>query len=318
MIMRTLFSALSPSGRKARLSVLIFHRILIKPDPLFPGEIDARKFDEICHDLAIWFNVLPLDEACVRLQRGDLPQRALAITFDDGYADNYEIALPILKRHRLKATFYVATGFLDGGRMWNDSLIETLRLSTLPVINMAGTVAASLEQLKLDSLPNRRSAISRAIQAIKYRDSQERMDWVDAITDRAGVTLPNNLMMSSEQVCGLRDAEMQIGAHTVTHPILAKLTRNAALSEIADGKHSLEALLGQPVSLFAYPNGKLGKDYSPESVQIVRELGFSSAVSTAWGAARSTSDLFQLPRFTPWDRSRLRFGIRLARNLVNS
>lgn len=318
MILRTLFSKLSPSGDRARLSILIFHRVLPEPDPLFPGEISAQKFDQICNWLSAWFTVLPLDEAVTRLKKNDLPQRALAITFDDGYADNHEVALPILKRHGLKATFYVATGFLDGGRMWNDSVIESFRTSTLPFVELAGTVAAALGEIKLGDISMRRSAINAAISAIKYLDPNERLDWVNAISDRAGVMLPNDLMMSSAQVCGLRNAGMQIGAHTVSHPILAKLTRNAAQREIADSKHSLEALLGQPVTLFAYPNGKRGEDYSPESVQLVRELGFSSAVSTTWGAARSSSDLFQLPRFTPWDRNYLRFGIRLASNLMDS
>jgi hypothetical protein len=80
----------------------------------------------------------------------------------------------------------------------------------------------------------------------------------------------------------------------------------------------LEQLLGERVGLFAYPNGKPGTDYSPESVQIVRELGFDAAVSTTWGAARSGTDPFQIPRFTPWDRSKLRFGARFAGNLWNT
>ncbi len=318
MIMRKLLSSLSPSGGKARLSILFFHRALPEPDSLRPDEIDAQRFDQICGWLSQWFNVLPMHEAVARLQRGDLPARAMVITFDDGYADNHTVALPILQRHGLTATFYVATGFLDGGRMWNDSVVESIRLSTAPLIELAGTVAAPLGNLQLGDFSQRRSAISQVIQAIKYLEPCERLDWVSAITERAGAILPNDLMMSSGQVCALRDAGMQIGAHTVSHPILAKLTRNAAQREIADSKHSLEALLDEPVSLFAYPNGKLDEDYSAESVQIVREFGFSAAVSTAWGAARTADDIFQLPRFTPWDRGRLRFGIRLARNLINS
>ena len=74
-----------------------------------------------------WFNVLPLALAVERLRQGDLPARALAITFDDGYADNAEVAAPILERLGLPATFFVTTGFLQGGCMWNDRVIEALR-----------------------------------------------------------------------------------------------------------------------------------------------------------------------------------------------
>jgi peptidoglycan/xylan/chitin deacetylase (PgdA/CDA1 family) len=129
---------------------------------------------------------------------------------------------------------------------------------------------------------------------------------------------PDDLMMSSEQVRGLRRAGMQIGAHTVSHPILAKLQAQEAADEMGRSRDALQALLGEKVGLFAYPNGKPGTDYLPEvHPALVRELGFDAAVSTRWAAARRGEDVFQIPRFTPWDRGRLKFGLRLARNLSN-
>lgn len=136
--MRPLFQLLSPSGARARLSVLIFHRVLPQPDPLFPDEIDAARFDAILGWLRSWFNVLPLDEAAQRLKDGSLPARAAALSFDDGYADNHDIALPLLQKHGLPCSFFIATGFLDGGRMWNDTLIESIRLSTKPLLDLRG------------------------------------------------------------------------------------------------------------------------------------------------------------------------------------
>jgi peptidoglycan/xylan/chitin deacetylase (PgdA/CDA1 family) len=108
---------------------------------------------------------------------------------------------------------------------------------------------------------------------------------------------------------------MTIGAHTVTHPILACTSDSAARHEIVASKRALEEQLGAPVGLFAYPNGKPGRDYSAAHVAMVREAGFDAAFSTAWGVASRTSDPFQLPRFTPWDRAPWRFGVRLAQNL---
>ena len=123
---RTLFSAISPAGERGRLSIPIFHRVLPQVDPLFPDEMDAARFDAVCGWLKSWFNVLPLDEAVRRLKNGTLPQRAMALTFDDGYADNHDVALPILKRHGLPCAFFIATGFLDGGRMWTPTYIPNL------------------------------------------------------------------------------------------------------------------------------------------------------------------------------------------------
>jgi peptidoglycan/xylan/chitin deacetylase (PgdA/CDA1 family) len=125
-------------------------------------------------------------------------------------------------------------------------------------------------------------------------------------------------MMTSDQVRSLRRAGMQVGAHTVTHPILARLDEAAARQEISTGKQQLEDLLGERVGLFAYPNGKPGEDYLLQSVDLVRQAGFDAAFTTAWGAATPQTDPFQLPRFTPWDQSRARFGLRLARNLLRA
>jgi peptidoglycan/xylan/chitin deacetylase (PgdA/CDA1 family) len=109
-------------------------------------------------------------------------------------------------------------------------------------------------------------------------------------------------------------AGMSIGAHTVTHPILANLDDNTARGEILESKVYLERLLREPVNLFAYPNGKPTRDYTATHVDMIQNLGFEAAVSTAAGVAHLGCDLFQIPRFTPWDRTQLRFGLRLARN----
>lgn len=314
-MIKPLLGVLSPAGRRARLSILIFHRVLPRPDPLFPGEIDAAQFDAICAWIKGWFNVLPLDEAARRLREGALPERALAITFDDGYADNHDVALPILLKHGLVCTFFVATGFLDGGRMWNDTVIESVRRTPLPRLDLRGVCGMDLGIHALESPQGRRAAIDQVIGGIKYMAPAERQAVVDAIAARAQAALPGDLMMSSEQVRGLHRAGMQIGGHTVSHPILARLERHAARDEIEAGKKKLEALIAEPVRLFAYPNGKPVEDYTGEAVSLAKELGFEAAVSTAWGAAGAAADPFQLPRFTPWDRTKLRFGVRLAANL---
>ena len=315
MPLRPLFSVLAPAGDRARLSSLIFHRVLPARDELFPEEVDAGQFDAICAWVRNWFNVLPLDEAAERLAAGTLPPRALTLTFDDGYADNREVAAPLLQRHGLPCTFFVATGFLDGGRMWNDTLIESFRRTRLQQLDLRGLHPA-LQSHELSGPAQRRAGIDRSIAALKYLEPQERQRLVDAVAQRAEVELPADLMMSSAQVKELRTMGMQVGAHTVSHPILQRLPRDAARAEIETSKRRLEQILGESVSLFAYPNGKPGEDYSPESVELVKEAGFATAVSTQWGFSTRSTDRFQLRRFTPWDRTRLRFGLRMARNLV--
>lgn len=314
-MLRSLFSLLTPAGTRARLSILIFHRVLPVADPLMPGEPDAASFDRICAWVAEWFQVLPMDEAVIRLRRGDLPGRSMVITFDDGYADNHDVAMPILKRHGLTATFYVATSFLDGGRMWNDTVIESIRGSSIPVLDLQHLGVAGLATLPLTDAAQRRVAIRVLLDKLKYEPIDVRLAMVQAVSEAAAAVLPDGLMMRTDQVKGLRLAGMSIGAHTISHPILKGLTPKAVRSEIDGSRQYLEAILGERVGHFAYPNGVPGRDFSDQTTSIVRELGFNSAVTTGWGAARIGTDCFQLPRFTPWDRSRLRFGARIARNL---
>lgn len=316
--MTPLFSLLSPAGPRARLSVLIFHRVLPEPDPIFPGEIDVPRFDAICRWVRQWFNVLPLDAAVSRLQRGTLPARAAAITFDDGYADNHDHALPLLQRHGLPATFFIASGFIDGGCMWNDGVIDAVRRCRTPHLELAGLADLPDERLAVDSVPAKRAAIARIIGAVKYLPVAQRLEIVATLRRRAGVDDRPGWMMTSEQLRAMRRAGMQIGAHTVTHPILARLDRATALDEMRRGRDFLESTLQERVGLFAYPNGRPGTDYSEESVAAAREAGFDAAFTTAWGAASQNTDMFQLPRFTPWDQGQARFGLRLAGNLWNA
>lgn len=313
-VSRALASMVSLTPLRNRLSILIYHRVLPQLDPLFPGEIDAVRFDQHLHFLKQSFNIISLNEAVRGLTHGSLPPRAACITFDDGYADNAEIALPILQRHGVGATFFVATGFLDGGRMWNDSVIELVR--DAPAHIDLGPL--KLGQFTLDSMASRRSAIDTLLNALKYLPLQERQAQVDAMCELLGASLRKDLMMTSEQVREMHRAGMEIGGHTVNHPIVARLDREGARAEIADGKAELEQIIGDKVRLFAYPNGKPGQDYLADHVAIVKELGFEAAVSTAWGAASRGSDLFQLPRFTPWDRDQMRFTMRMMRNLTDS
>jgi peptidoglycan/xylan/chitin deacetylase (PgdA/CDA1 family) len=305
---------LSPGGAKARLSVFIFHRVLPGPDYLQPDEPDAARFERIVRFLATWFDVMPLGEAARRLQARDLPPAAAAITFDDGYADNLAIAAPILRRHGLAATFFVASGYLDGGRMWNDSVMEAMRVAPRGTLDCGDLGLGACE---IDGEASRLSAFRQLRDALKYRSAAERKSLSDEIARRSGLPAASDLMMTSGDVVRLRDLGMEIGGHTVTHPILATLDAPAAAKEIADNRDRLGQLLGQAPAVFAYPNGSPGKDYTERDVGLVRQAGYHAAVAVGGGYSTADTDPFQLARFTPWDRDMLRFGLRCGLNLAS-
>ena len=306
---------LSPAGPRSRLSVLLFHRVLAQHDPLQPGEPTAQEFEA----MMIWakehFNVLPLAEAVARLKEGALPPRPLAITFDDGYADNWQIACPVLGRLGLHATFFVATGYLDGGTMFNDLVIEAIRRADSSQVDLS---RLGFGLYDVGSPESKRRAIQELLDAIKYLPPRSRADKALAIGEAIGASVPSDLMMRSKDIERLHQAGMGIGAHTVTHPILAQIPPDEAREEMNSSKARLEELIGTPVTLFAYPNGRPKRDYTQEHVRLARDLRFSAAVSTCRGTASAESDPFQIPRFTPWDRPLWKWTPRLAHNLLRA
>jgi peptidoglycan/xylan/chitin deacetylase (PgdA/CDA1 family) len=311
LLQRSLGSLLARGNHGRRLLILTYHRVLDRPDPMLEGGgLDVAGFDEQLRVLAANFNVLRLDEALHRLASASLPPRAVALTFDDGYGDNYTNALPILQRHGLSATFFVATAFLNGGRMWNDTLIESLRRASGPRLDLS---VIGLAELDIASTAERRASCSRVIDHLKHRAFLERQHAVEYVASTVAQPLPADLMMTDAQVRGLRDAGMHVGAHTASHPVLAAVDDATAQREIADGRDYLRELLREPVDIFAYPNGRPGRDYSRQHVELVKQLGFKSAMSTAWGYTDAQSDLWQAPRIAPWDPVPWRFGLRLLR-----
>lgn len=284
-----------------RLSILIFHRVHAVADGLFPDEIDAARFERLMRFVARSFDVLALGDAVSRLTQGTLPPRALVVTFDDGYADNAEVALPILQRCGVVATFFVATGFLDGGRMWNDSVIEIVRASREHELDLS---FLGQPPVSLAGPDERRAAIASVLAQIKYLTLSEREEAISRLRVVSGVdALPDDLMMTSQQLRRLHGAGMEIGGHTVNHPILATLPIDEAEREISRGRSRLQEIIDAPVDLFAYPNGKPGRDYDDRHRGLLGRLGFRAAVSTAPGVARPGDDLFELPRFSPWGQS---------------
>lgn len=308
------FRWLAPAGASGRLSIFIFHRVLAHPDPLRPSEPDVPRFERIVDFLVRYFQVMPLSRALRALREGRLPAAAACITFDDGYSDNLLLAAPVLQRHAASATVFVATGFSDGRRMFNDDVIEAVRMTP-------GDIDWSefgLGRHRVGDDGARLELIRATLSDLKYRALGERSEIATELARRAGLAGTSNLMMTPSQLRTWQERGLEVGGHTVNHPILARLPEADAYAEIGEGREQLAQWLGVAPEAFAYPNGMPGRDYGPRDIGLVRRAGYGCAVSTARGAAAPGVDLYQLPRFTPWDRSMWRFGLRCADTLVRS
>lgn len=317
-ILRLMTALAAPAGRRSRLSVFYFHRVLAQPDALLPSEPDAATFDRILGWIGSQFRVLDPLDACERLQGGTLPARPAVITFDDGYRDNRTVALPILQRHRMRAAFFVSTGFLDGGMMFNDRVIEAVRRWPGDHLVLQGPAADARLSLPLRTVDDRRAAIDAILRRVKHLDPLEREEQVSRLERSSGHPsggLGPGMMMDPGQVLELHRAGMRIGGHTRTHPILVKLDERAAREEIDGGLADLAGMIGERPALFAYPNGKRGSDYDARHVAMLAESGIRFAFTTQPGGATRETPALELPRFTPWDRSAVKFGARALLNV---
>jgi peptidoglycan/xylan/chitin deacetylase (PgdA/CDA1 family) len=292
---------------EGRVCIINYHRVLTSSDVLFESEPNVSTFRWHMELLAKNFNVLSLDCAVKALSTGDVPPRAICITFDDGYRSVHDLAFPILRELNLPATVFVTTGTMDGGTMWNDTITESVR-------QYRGT-ELDLREIGLDRLPvataeDRKNAVHRLLAHTKYLTPEERLVITRGVDRISGVRIPD-LMLTREMIRHLAENNIEIGGHTITHPILACTSDAQARHEIREGKRQLEDITGRQVRYFAYPNGKPEIDFTPRHVQMVKEAGYVAAFTTVMGPATSRHDRFHLPRSRPWDSSPFLFASRL-------
>ncbi|MGE3666329.1 MAG: polysaccharide deacetylase family protein [Steroidobacteraceae bacterium] len=311
---RPLLRLAAPGGKRARLMVLTYHRVLERPDPLLPSEPDAERFAAQMAVLATHCSVLPLPEAARRLREGTLPPAAACITFDDGYRNNLDVATPVLQRYGLPATVFVMQNAIEAGIMWNDLVIEAVRRA--PATVDLSTVG--LGNVSLPPAAGRAPFVSRVLEAFKYRSLQQR--WHDArdLYHRIAAEPAPRLMLDESELRRLAQAGIDIGGHTVNHPILATLPEEEARREIVDGAEWLARVVGRRPVSFAYPNGRPGRDFDAIHMQIARKAGFELAVSTEWNCATRESDPYALPRVSFCDSPASRLGWRITRSYLGS
>ena len=291
-----------------RLSIVLFHHVLEQPDPLLPDEPDVEAFSRQIAWLKKSYCFFRVSDAASLLIAGTLPACALCITFDDGYQDNARWALPVLQEHKIPATFFVTTGYMNTGMMWNDRIIAAIRAWPAPTMDLR---EYGLGVLELSG--SRAAAVASLLPSAKYLPVEERERVSNALF-RASGAAPTRVMMSAKEIRSLHDAGMEIGGHTETHPILTAIPDAEAEAQIARNKQALEDILGVTMNSFAYPNGQPGVDFDRRHIAMARRCGYRYALTTSAGAASRLTDPYQLPRFTPWDRTEARYIARMALN----
>ncbi|MCW5891716.1 MAG: polysaccharide deacetylase family protein [bacterium] len=278
------YHALTPDGRDVPYAA----PDICLPAPLFRLQMGFVKRA---------YRVVTLDEIVAALAAGGkLPPRALAITFDDGYADNYHLGLPILRELRLPAAVYVATGGIDDGVPFWVGAVRALAIRAEgPALEMPGR-----EPIPLGAPSERGPAIKALTRALVPLTAPEREALLAATAAGAGVDLRRLLagtMLTRTQIRELAAAGWTIGAHTVTHSNVALADPADAEADIMTSRDTLAAITGAQVCHFCYPNtGGAHRYFGPEVAAILKRGGFKSATTSRPGALRPGADPFLLPR----------------------
>jgi peptidoglycan/xylan/chitin deacetylase (PgdA/CDA1 family) len=306
---------------RPRAVILLYHRIASPAiDPLLLSTAPGHFADHLAV-LGRDYHPLTLAELAVACAANRIPDRAVAITFDDGYTDNLRAAAPILERFRQKATVFVAGACLEGRPLFYDELerilLWTPKLPDRIRIRVNGTVREwelgewarrpknpdgdylgwNMEWTS-DPTPRHRCyrELFDILRAAPARVRAQTMASLRKATgtprDRPG---PHLLLTKAELRKAARGETLEIGAHTRNHVALHRLTAKEQREEIVSEKRMLEQAIGREVRAFAYPYGSPW-DVAPETVQLAREAGFTTACANYPGPVDSESDLFWLPR----------------------
>jgi peptidoglycan/xylan/chitin deacetylase (PgdA/CDA1 family) len=275
--------------------------IVNEPNGFYP-QTSTRDFEKQIAHLARNYKVISLDEIVERVKKRNSLRSCVAITFDDGFRDNYENAYPILKKYNVPATIFLTTGYIeDGTAPW------FIKLRYIFMKTEKNRFQFSLND-KTISLPMRTreekfAASDRAMACLKACPDEERLALLDRLCEELEINdfrELNNLMLTWDQVKEMSENGISFGAHTVSHPVLSRIPMEKAEKEIRESKKTIEEKVGKSVASFAYPFGKKAQ-YSPAMFDMLSELGFKCAVTCENGVNDLDTNLFELRRSSPWE-----------------
>ena len=294
--------------RRHTAAILMYHRVVsTDSEPFFDkGPCIHRPLKHFKSEMAFlskWFQVVGMDEIVASMAAPDaFREPTVVVTFDDGYLDNYEYVLPVLKRQAIPATIYLTTAVIGTKELlWPDQ-VEHILLRT-DRTSFRFEMLFDDAQIDLATHDARRRANSMICKALKLvGDSQrhrlinELGQCLDVGSGEGGASLRR--MLNWDEVRDMSRNGISFGAHTVSHPILSKISTQSAVSEIQDSRAAIEAHVGAPVNHFAIPNGS-ANDFTEALKTYCVDSGLTSIVTTEHGTVSCRSDPMFLRRVSP-------------------
>jgi peptidoglycan/xylan/chitin deacetylase (PgdA/CDA1 family) len=330
----------SRSGGK--VLILLYHRVAEPHLDPWGLAVTPRHFVEHLEVLRQHAYPIKLQQLSRALLDGNLPDRSVVVTFDDGYADNLHSAKPLLERCDIPATVFLITGYAEHEReFWWDELDRLLlQPGTLPD-TLGLNLNDSTYQWRLGEAahysedasqrhrgwragkeaPTARHYLFRTLrELLKPLTEDQQRKALDQLLTWSGAepaVRPTQRPLTLEEVVALAQGGLiEVGTHTMTHPVLSTLPEASQREEILESKSWLEEILNRQVTSFSYPYGSRSA-YTAETVSLVREAGFSCACSAFAGVVERSTDPFELPRVWVRDWDGDRFARRLSRWFSN-
>lgn len=298
--------------------VLLYHRVTrLEKDPQLLSVTPENFFEQVNH-LRSSYNLLQIEEFYDLLsRRKKFPRRTVILTFDDGYADNFLEALPILHSLSSQALFYITTSNIDTDReLWWDEL-ERIFLGnhSLPPFLEIGHKEGHI-QLDTRTHSGRTDTYNFLHPLLRFAAPAERnliLDHLRASTSLSASGRRSHRMMNSAELNQMsRSSSAVIGAHTHNHPSLAVLPYKEQVEEMQMSKKILERIIDKTITHFSYPYGSK-QDYNKDSINACRENGFKMACSNFYGQVHSWTDPLQLPRVLVRDWNKEQFSYYLSK-----
>jgi peptidoglycan/xylan/chitin deacetylase (PgdA/CDA1 family) len=290
-------------GRDRSLRILAYHRVLDDdPDDFaFDDDLISATTEDFRRQMEFArqnFNVISFrDLEDPETGNGPWPERALVVTFDDGYRDNYTQAFPILKELGLPATIFLITGHMDRSELfWWDLMAFCFRHTPLRAATLAEVAPTPLP---LSTREERRDALRRTLSWIKLASEETKSDFLSRLPGVLDVSPPSHterMHLSWDEVCEMARHGIEFGSHTVTHPVLSQVGEHRLEEEVRQSKRDIEERLGTPSHAFCYPVGE-ESSYGDDARRAVERAGFRYAVSYREGTATAERfDRYALPR----------------------
>jgi CelD/BcsL family acetyltransferase involved in cellulose biosynthesis/peptidoglycan/xylan/chitin deacetylase (PgdA/CDA1 family) len=292
-----------PSAR-----ILYFHRVNDDRDPFFPA-ISTALFEQEMKHLARHYRVVSLGRMLEHLEDGSR-EPLLAITFDDGYQDNYQNAFPVLQCYGLPATIFLTTGSIDSrDPLWFEQLAEALKKTTREHLDLEIDIP---RRFWMRTQPERLETNRRILDLLRRLPDGERRQSVDQILKELAVSIEDrrSKMLTWDQVRLMKAQGIDFGGHTVTHPFISRLTAEQVAWEVTECKRRIEQELQIPVDCFAYPNGR-EEDFGKWNKAAIQQAGYRAAVTTIWGPNYRSTDRLELRRGGPWEESPAMFAYKM-------